>query len=44
MAEAAKKRSGAVAPFYSVAITWVVYALAFDLYTVWNFLFLILHI
>ena len=37
-----KKRSGAVAPFYSVAITWVVYALAFDLYTVWNFLFLIL--
>ena len=42
MAEAAKKRSGAVAPFYSVAITWVVYALAFDLYTVWNFLFLIL--
>ena len=42
MAETAKKRSGAVAPFYSVAITWVVYALAFDLYTVWNFLFLIL--
>ena len=42
MAETAKKRSGAVAPFYGVAATWVIYALAFHLYTVWNFLFVIL--
>ena len=41
MAEAVKKRRGAVAPFYGVAATWVLYALLFDLYTVWNFLFLI---
>lgn len=42
MAETAKKRSGAVAPFYGVSATWVIYALAFHLYTVWNFLFVIL--
>ena len=42
MAETAKKRSGAVAPFYGVAATWVIDALAFHLYTVWNFLFVIL--
>ena len=39
MAETVKKNSGAVAPYYGVAATWVVYALVFDLYTVWNFLF-----
>ena len=39
MAETVKKNSGAVAPYYGVAVTWVVYALVFDLYTVWNFLF-----
>ena len=42
MAEAVKKSGGAAAPFYGVAATWVVYALLFDLYTVWNFLFVIL--
>ena len=31
-----------VAPYYGVAATWVIYALAFHLYTVWNFLFVIL--
>lgn len=41
MAEAVKKNSGAAAPFYGVAATWVLYALLFDLYTVWNFVFLI---
>ena len=42
MTETAKKKSGAVAPFYGVAATWVIYALVFNLYTVWNFLFVIL--
>ena len=42
MAETVKKNSGAVAPFYGAAATWVAYALLFDLYTVWNFLFVIL--
>lgn len=42
MAEAAKKKNGAVAPFYGVAATWAVYALLFNLYTVWNFLFVAL--
>lgn len=42
MAEAVKKKKGSVAPFYGVAVTWVAYALLFDLYTVWNFLFVAL--
>ena len=42
MAETVKKKSGAVAPFYGVAATWVIYALVSNLYTVWNFLFVIL--
>ena len=41
MAATVKKKGGAVAPFYGVAATWVLYALLFDLYTVWNFVFLI---
>ena len=39
MAETVKKSGGAVAPFYGVAATWALYALVFDLYTVWQFLF-----
>ena len=31
-----------MAPFYGVAVTWAAYALLFDLYTVWNFLFVAL--
>ena len=42
MAEAVKKEKGSVAPFYGVAVTWAAYALLFDLYTVWNFLFVAL--
>ena len=42
MEETVKKRKGSVAPFYGVAVTWVAYALVFDLYTVWNFLFVAL--
>ena len=42
MAEAVKKKKGSVAPFYGVAVTWAAYALLFDLYTVWNFLFVAL--
>lgn len=42
MAEAVKKKGGPVAPFYGVAVTWAAYALLFDLYTVWNFLFVAL--
>ena len=42
MAEEVKKKKGAVAPFYGVAVTWAAYALLFDLYTVWNFLFVAL--